>query len=314
MPAMPIPKRLRSLSRRLANRWTKPLNPTGTNTMQQNPIYDIWRILSLPRSQVESEIRALCQQAYLGDYEALCRILGRYKMYVDTRDIGISSHLMLEGYWEMWVTAAMMKAVRRGSVVADVGANLGYFTLLLADLTGAEGRVLSFEPNPNIAGRLRKSIEVNGFGAFTDLHEMALGGEEGLVSMDIRLDQPGGGRTITAGSAGGGAPGETRIRMGRFDEIPHALDTEFMKIDVEGFEPHVWAGMSGLLARKKPLTIFMEFTIGRFPDAQGFLEEILSHGFGLEIIDFNEGVVPISREELFGGPHDVDHMLVFRRG
>ncbi len=141
----------------------------------QKPIYDIWRILSYPRAHVESEIRALCSTAYLGDNDALCRILGRYKMYVDTRDVGIASHLMLEGYWEMWVTAAMMQCVRRGSVVADVGANLGYFTLLLADLTGAEGRVLSFEPNVNLASRLRRSIAVNGFSGFTDFHQIALG-------------------------------------------------------------------------------------------------------------------------------------------
>ena len=101
--------------------------------MRQHPNYDIWRLLDCPDH--EAEVRALCQTAYLGDHEALCRVLGRYKIYVDTRDIGIASHLMLEGYWEMWVTQAMMRMVRRGSVVADIGANLGYFTLLLADLT-----------------------------------------------------------------------------------------------------------------------------------------------------------------------------------
>ena len=328
--------------------------------MQQVPIYDIWRILSQPRVEAEAEIRACCKTAFLGDHEAIARILGRYKIYVDTRDIGISSHLMMDGFWEMWVTEAMMKLVRRGSVVADIGANLGYFTLLLADLTGAEGRVLSFEPNPNLASRLSKSIEINGFKGFTDFYDIALGAEEGMVTLEVSDHQPGGGRTHSkfddgeedeapeaepdgetdrdAGASprsrflhflfpephhlneshksvpkAGAAPVEGQIRVARFDEIPHAMDVEFIKIDVEGFEPYVWQGMTKRLESDRPLTIFMEFTIDRFPDARGFLNEITSRGFSLEIITFNEGVKPVSPDELFAMPHDVDNMLVFRR-
>lgn len=278
--------------------------------MNRHPIYDIWRVLSEPRDQSEAEIRALCQTAYLGDHEALCRVLGRYKMYVDTRDIGIASHLMLEGYWEMWVTQAMMRMVRRGSVVADIGANLGYFTMLLADLTGAEGRVLSFEPQPNLARLLRKSIDVNGYTGFADLHALALGAASGTAAIEASLDQPGGGRTVTEGMAEGAA----RVPLTRFDEVPHALDAEFIKMDVEGFEPEVWKGMTARLARRDlPLTIFMEFTVGRLPDPAGFLDEILSHGFSLAIVSHYEGVVPIGREELLNGPRFVDHMLVFAR-
>lgn len=274
------------------------------------PIYDIWRIVSQPRELAEAEIRALCTPVYLGNHEALCRVLGRYKMYVDTRDVGIASHLMIDGFWEMWVTKAMMQCVRRGSVVADVGANLGFFTMLLADLTGPEGRVLSFEPNAALAPLLRKSIEVNGFAPFCDFHEMALGAGEGTARIEASIDQPGGGRTVTGEGAGPG------IRVGRFDAIAHASELEFIKMDVEGFEPEVWKGMTSILKRKsrKPLTIFMEFTVGRLPDPAGFLDEILSHGFSLEIVSHQDGIVPLTRDALLNGPRDVDHMLVFRRG
>ena len=280
----------------------------------KRPLYDIWRMLSYPRPEVEAEIRGLTQTAYIGNHQALCRILGRYKMYVDTRDVGIASHLMLEGFWELWVTMAMMRGVRRGSVVADIGANLGYFTLLMADLTGPQGRVLSFEPNPNLAGLLRKSIEVNGFTPFADFHELALGGIAGTADMDIRIDQPGGGRMITGHGAGASGPGTGgSVRLERFDQIPHALDVEFIKMDVEGFEPEVWKGMTGLLEQGKPLTIFMEFTVGRLADPGRFLDAILGWGFSLEIIRFTGQIEPITREALLNGPKDVDHMLVFRR-
>jgi FkbM family methyltransferase len=276
---------------------------------QTRPIYDIWRILSQPRDLAEAEIRALCTAAYLGEHEALCRVLGRYKMYVDTRDVGIASHLMLDGFWEMWVTKAMMSCVRRGSVVADVGANLGYFTMLLADLTGPDGRVLSFEPNASLTPLLRKSIEVNGFSPYTDFHEMALGANAGTAGIEARTDQPGGGRMVADDGA------HDRVRLGRFDAIPHALDLEFIKMDVEGFEPEVWKGMTAILGRKggPPLTIFMEFTVGRLADPAGFLDAIMGHGFSLGIVDPARGIVPLTREALLEGPKFVDHMLVFRR-
>lgn len=272
-------------------------------------LYDIWRLLSYPRHECEAEIRGLCRNVFLGDATSLCRVLGRYKMFVDTRDIGISSHLMLEGFWEMWVTEAMMRSVRRGSTVIDVGANLGYFTLLLADLTGPEGKVLSFEPNPALAGRLKNSIHVNGFTPYTTLCPFALGEAEGSVTLDVTADQPGGGRTI----AYTGDDHSVAVPMKRLDSIPGALDAEFIKIDVEGFEEHVWRGMEGILAQKRPLTIFMEFTIERYADPRGFLDAILSEGFPLEIIDFSGHIVPITIEELFNRPHGVDHMLAFRR-
>lgn len=330
--------------------------------IDSQPTYDIWRLLSVPRHEAEAEVRAACRTVYLGDNEALTRILGRYKMYVDTRDIGISSHLMMEGYWEMWVTEAMMRLLRRGAVVADVGANLGYFTLLMADLTGAEGHVLSFEPNPELAQRVRKSIEINGFAGFTDFYASGLGGEEGWAEMDVSTHQPGGGRTIPIKAESepkaelepepdplpnpiglGEAirrvfrpaplppvalpepengpeidkntpPSSNAVKILRFDELPRSREVEFMKIDVEGFEPHVWSGMTGRLENYDlALTIFMEFTICRLDDPHGFLQEILDWGFSLEIIDFNKGVLPITPEQLFAGPHDIDHMLVFRR-
>ena len=278
------------------------------DAMSATPIYDIWRLLQHPRTFNEAEIRALCRTAYCGDHVALCRVLGRYKMFVDTRDIGISSHLMLDGFWEMWVTEAMLRSVRRGSTVIDVGANLGYFTLLLADLTGAEGRVLAFEPNPELATRAQRSVEMNGYAPFTTVHGCALGSEEGQVTLEVSAHQPGGGRVHRAEDA---SPHTVPLR--RLDSYPEALDAEFIKIDVEGFEQQVWRGMTGILARGLPLTIFMEFTVSRYPDPRGFLREILDEGFSLEIVDYTAGIRPITIDALFAQSHHVDHMLCFRR-
>jgi FkbM family methyltransferase len=289
--------------------------------------YDIWRILSVPREQAEGEIRAHCANAYLGGNVSLCRVLGRYRMYVDTTDYGITPHLMLDGYWEMWVTEAMMRTVRRGSVVADIGANLGYFSLLLADLVGPEGKVLAFEANPHMAELAYKSIDINGFGAITDMHSVALGAGTGFVTLSMQNGLPGGAsanivkkglvskaRSLFARRRRGEVRATPhKVAMRAFDGFDRATDVEFIKMDVEGFEPLVWEGMTKLLDRNRPLTIFIEFRVSRLADPGAFWEEFEARGFAINRIDYFNGIVPTTRDEIFEGSHEIDHMLVLRR-
>ncbi len=363
--------------------------------IEAGQFFDIWRLLSAPRPDNEAMIRSLCRTVYLGSDTALCRILGRYKMYVDTRDVSISSHLLLEGFWEMWVTEAMLRHVRPGMTVLDIGANLGYFTLLLADLVGPAGKVLAFEPNPEMASRARRSISINGFSPTTTLHEIALADSDGEMLLDVVDSSPGGAHlvampaavappTVLPSPSSAGTPfapsiaapliavlrfvledavaaanaeindaAQVRIEAAiveiiaaaeiaaaaeqpedrivpvskttpagqslrsvpirRLDEIDGALDADFIKMDVEGAEQMVWSGMGGLLARGRPLTIFMEFTISRFDRPHDFLDAIEQHGFSMSIVSYTDGVVPISREQLFAQSHFVDNMLVFVR-
>src|SRR5271165_2925357 len=93
-------------------------------------------------NQVPSNLRDLIQRAaqgqnvtksiYLGDHLALAQVLDRFKMYVDTRDIGIAPHLLMGGHWEMWITKLFCDLLQPGMTVVDVGANFGYYTLLAA--------------------------------------------------------------------------------------------------------------------------------------------------------------------------------------
>src|SRR4030065_1930993 len=59
-------------------------------------------------------------------------------MYVDSRDTGVAPFLLEWGIYEKYVTEIFKKLVKKGSVVLDVGANIGYYTLLAAPLPGGE--------------------------------------------------------------------------------------------------------------------------------------------------------------------------------
>ncbi len=266
-------------------------------------------LLAWPRDINEAIIRSLCFSAYLDDATALCRVLGRYKMLVDTKDMGVSVHLIGDGFWEMEHTEATVRLLKPGMKAVDIGANLGYFSLLMADIVGPSGSVHAFEPNPAIAARLRHSLEMNGFAERATVHELALFDRAGEMRLAIPDNQPKNGH-IVMGSAGGGG---TRIATERFDATPALADADYIKIDVEGAEEAVWRGMAGFLSRGRPLTVVLEFTPVRYADPGAFLDKILSSGFSLAIIGHSHGITPISREDVLAAPPMVDQLLVLRR-
>jgi FkbM family methyltransferase len=274
-------------------------------------IFDITLILDKPRYRAEAIIRSLCSTAHLGDDTAVCRVLGRYKMFVDTRDDGLSPHLMLDGYWELWLVEEFLRTVRRGMKVIDIGANLGFFTLLLAELVGSAGCVHAFEPNKAMKDRLMRSLRLNGLDRNTSVHDVPLGAEDGRkVNLSIPYAEPKNATVVTATEGSGLPVLETR----RFDSYADLLDADVIKIDVEGAEEDIWDGMAGFFeASRKPLTIFLEFTPNRYIDAAAFLDKIISRGFALAELTLDRGVVPRTRQEVLAAPPATDQMLVLKR-
>lgn len=275
--------------------------------MSAQPIFEVYDLRNHDRGFNEARVRARCRGSYVGEATSLCLVLGRYKMLVDTQDIGVSSHLMLDGFWEMWVTKAILPCVRGGTTVVDVGAGLGYYSLVLADLAGAAGRMIAFEPNALLAGKARSSLLLNGFSDFSTVHECALGSAAGVGTLHWDRRRPAGGRIEDWNE------GEEQVPIRRLDSFPEAIGAEFVRIDVQGHEQRVWRGMTGVLANGQPLTIFMRFHADRYPDPRGFLDEILGEGFALEIVDPDLGAVPTSAAEIMARPANLGHMLCLRR-
>lgn len=275
-------------------------------------IQDVRRLKPASRYRREAAIRGACHTAYLGDHTALCRILARYKMFVDTRDVGLATHLMLEGYWEMWVTEVIISLMREGMVAADIGANIGYFTLLMADLAGPSGRVHAFEPNPRLAELLNKSVAVNGFASRVDVHRLALSAQnEGVMTLIVPAGEPKNGHLVDVGD--NLPPNGQHVPVARLDGRTEWADIEFAKIDVEGAEELVWAGMQGLLDNGRLKTVILEFTPGRYENPGNFLQALLAPGFSLARIDYVGGIVEIGTQDVLAGDPREDVMLVLRR-
>jgi hypothetical protein len=83
-----------------------------------------------------------------------------HKMFLDSRD---SLGLSIFSIHEPLETGLVKEKIKKGDVVLDIGANIGYYTLIFAKLVGEEGKVFAFEPEPTNFSLLEKNVEINGY-------------------------------------------------------------------------------------------------------------------------------------------------------
>jgi FkbM family methyltransferase len=140
--------------------------------------------------------------------------------------------------------------VRPGSVVWDVGAHRGFFTLLLARLVGEGGRVVAFEPDEQSLVSLRAAIERNDADNVT-VRPVAVWSSTGRVSFERRADTEGGAHGAVLEERGSVTVEATTLD----DEASGGPAPDLVKIDVEGGEEHVLRGAKALLAGRKPIVI-----------------------------------------------------------
>lgn len=281
-------------------------------TMLGFDLFSIAELWERPRYEREKRIRARCQNAYLGDGVSLCRVLGRYKMYVDTSDRAISPHLITDGFWEIWVTEAVCDLVKPGMVVADIGANHGYFSLLMAELVGPDGFVHAFEPNPRLADLLEGTLSINGFSGRSKVYKTALADKDN-EPMAFVIPKHEESKAFITGWDGQLPENASIVTTRRLDSDERWTGIDLAKVDVEGAEEMIWAGAKGLLDGGRLKTVLLEFTAKRYDDPGAFLDKLVAPGFSLSMVDHLEGIVPVGREEVLARSPDEDIMLALLR-
>jgi FkbM family methyltransferase len=160
-----------------------------------------------------------------------------------------------EGQVEPEVQAALQKYLRPGMTFYDVGANIGFFSLLAARLVGPQGHVVAFEADPEIAARLREQVTRNSSAPIT-VEEKAVWSSSNPVSF-VRADanispDRGLGHVITT-VGDDTSPGTIRVGGVSLDDyVAASIEPDFIKCDVEGAEVAVFRGAQKLLSGKKP--------------------------------------------------------------
>ncbi|MCU1294954.1 MAG: hypothetical protein JWP08_3804 [Bryobacterales bacterium] len=160
-----------------------------------------------------------------------------------------------QGVYDLPVTEALIRLMDPGETALDIGANIGYMSLVLARAAGVGGKVISFEPNPSVLPCLRQNLSMWSHlpVAQIELRSVALSdhtGEENLVLPADFAENEGTARL------GSGVDG-TAVHVLRLDELQIA-DVGVMKVDVEGHESAVFGGAAALLRKRTIRDIVFE--------------------------------------------------------
>ncbi|MCU1675013.1 MAG: hypothetical protein JWN77_3126 [Frankiales bacterium] len=164
----------------------------------------------------------------------------------------IQRYLYLFGVWEPGLSALVRRQLSAGDVFIDVGANIGYYSLLAARVVGETGQVIAFEPSPTVRAQLTDNLERNGLSARVQVQPVAAGEAAATVTIYLAgADNLG----QTSTRPGAGLTAEAEVPMVRVDDcVPPDVRARVkaLKIDTEGDELAALRGATGLL-REMPL-------------------------------------------------------------
>jgi FkbM family methyltransferase len=287
---------------------TRNLLNDGVKLLNSISIKDI---AALSRQDAEAQIRARVQNVPMGNDLILTRILGHPKMFLHTSDLGFSAHVMLDGYWEIWLTQILAKLITPGMVVIDVGANFGYYSVLAASCVWPNGKVIAIEPNPPVAAVMDKTIQLNGFQNIVRLEKVAAGATDvGVCHLYVPFSEPKNASIVEAGSHFPG--GETiSVPMRTIDSLCRDMDrVDLVKIDAEGAETGIIQGMLETIERFKPI-IALEFNAARYADAKQFLGQLTALYGNPKLIDFYGEPKAVSESEILLENVNEDKLLLF---
>jgi len=226
------------------------------------------------------------------------------------QDQFVSRRLREEGVWEPYETSLLVAFLQPGDVFVDVGANIGYFSILAASVVGASGAVFAFEPDPDNCRLLRASAGLNGLESGITLVEAGLSDAAGAGQLYLSEDNLGDHQIYAATESRCSVP--ITLYHGS-DFLGQRLQRmDLLKVDTQGSEYQVMAGLLPLL-QSLPQTprMMIELTPYSLREAgatgRALIELLATLGQPLWIIDHIEHrLVASTAEELARWCDNVD--------
>jgi FkbM family methyltransferase len=185
--------------------------------------------------------------------EAIKTVQGS-KMVLDLKDKGINRDLFLYAYREPECTKIFKNELSEGMRVADIGANIGYYVLMEAQIVGDKGKIFAIEPEPSNFEMLKRNVKMNPHAACVELYNMAISDKIGKTLFTI-AGTANAHKLSIPGSKGNN---EIEVATTTLDDLLGREEVNVIRMDVEGGEWLILKGMRDILNSKKPLKIFME--------------------------------------------------------
>jgi len=201
----------------------------------------------------------------------------------------IQRNIYFLGYYEVRETRLLNQLLQPGDTFVDVGANIGWYTLLAANQVGPTGRVFAFEPSRVVFGHLVDNVRLSGYTCVV-AERLALADRAGVVQLRVAAGRsPGTGSILQTEAAVNDATEE--VETIRFDDYFRANQLEsarLVKIDVEGAELMVLRGMREALERRAIQYLIIEVADSRLrsvgDSSRELLEMLQGYGYTLSHI------------------------------
>jgi FkbM family methyltransferase len=204
--------------------------------------------------------------------------------YLNPNDDSLNQALFWSGTYEPEETQLLRSKCRPGGTVIDVGANVGWYTIIASKVVGKNGRVIAFEPEPENFAILKRNVLVNGCDNVT-VEQKALSDATGTLTLYQNAN------SVLHSTVFDWKQGAISVEALRLDDYLENRfgKVDFVKIDVEGAEPMVLDGMRRTIQSNPSICLVVEFApkrviaTGRQP--KQYLEDFINQGFLIYMID-----------------------------
>ena len=222
-------------------------------------------------------------------------------------DAHISRQIAEHGEWESYETQLLLAHLFPGAVFVDVGANIGYYSIIASSLVGDRGRVFAFEPEQDNYTLLKNNVELNTLSNVTAVRG-ALSDHKGGGYIYLNEENRGD-HQIYQQSGHSQARASQHIQLFNGAQFltgcePPVSRIDFLKVDTQGAEAVVMAGLLPLLKASLPdIKIILEFTPFSLRQAgssgMALLDLVAGLDLPMQLIDhIGHSLIPISYEEM----------------
>ena len=226
-------------------------------------------------------------------------------MFLDKWD---SLDLSINQIYNKFETEIVKNQIKESDIVIDIGAHIGYFSLIFAKLVGNNGKVFSFEPEPENYKILKKNIEINNY-------QNVILEQKGVSDINNSVKLYSG--STSSGSSRIYKPEQNLSKFNKntidiqtiildeyFSKLGLTNKINFIKMDIEGAEILALKGMQKILRESENLKIFTEFNREFLEDAgtnpNELFELLENEGFSIYYVDnIKNKIIPVDKNLLF---------------
>jgi FkbM family methyltransferase len=206
------------------------------------------------RIKIKLEQKKACKGLIIKDVQGSLMVL-------DLSDVGISHELLLTGVHEAESTKQIRREIKSGMTILEIGANIGYYSLIEAQLVGEKGKIYAFEPSPINMKLLKTNIALNSLENIVEAYPYGVGSKTAKRKFYL----------MSKGNMSSFVPRKEDSIIKTLDTIDvevvsldkffgiNSVSIDYVRMDVEGFEFEVIKGMNRILTSEKcPMGLFIE--------------------------------------------------------